>query len=200
MYGLLLRALQGYICTTFGARRWVQVMEENHHRAEGFEPLLHYDLGQFRAVLARSCKVLGRSAASLLEDMGTFMVTNPAMPAPRRLLRFAGNSYGEFLLSLEELPERAKLALYDVCLPRIVVRALGAGEYLLYCKPAQPEVIHLLHGLLRAMADDYGTLVFIEFEERPIAGEGAQNQPALLIRMAEAAHAPANPFQLVVPL
>ena len=119
MYGLLLRALQGYICATFGARRWVQVMEQHLHRAEGFEPLLHYDITLFREVLARSCNVLGRNAATLLEDMGTFVVTNPAMPAPRRLLRFAGNSYGEFLLSLEELPERARLALYDLSLIHI---------------------------------------------------------------------------------
>ena len=193
MYGLLLRALEGYVCTTFEEGRWSLMLEGAGVRASGFEPLLIYDRALFQAVLEQGAKILGRPSAIILEDVGTFVVTNPQFPAPRRLLRFSGESFEEFLLSLEELPERAHLALPDVHLPRIALRQGEDGDYHVSCAPHQPEVLHILHGLLRAMADDYGALVFIDQDMI----EGSRlGQNALTIRMAEIAHAQGNQFQL----
>jgi hypothetical protein len=47
----------------------------------------------------------------LLEDIGTYLVTDPALEPLRRLLRFGGDTFAEFLGSLEELPDRARLAM-----------------------------------------------------------------------------------------
>lgn len=180
MYGLFLRALQGYVSTTFGARLWGQVLTRAGFLGDTFEPLLPYDTELFRRVLSATAEVLDRPADVVLEDLGTHIVTNPAYPAPRRLLRFGGATYADFLLSLEELPDRARLALPDIALPPMLLEELDPSHFVLSCPLTMPALSHVLIGVLRAMADDYGALVVIDSE--PIAGAGI----ALSIRL----HAP----------
>lgn len=190
MYGLFLRALQGHVDTTFGPAAWGAVLSAAGIRAAGFEPLISYGAPLFRRVIAAAGQVLDRPVGSLLEDVGNFVVTNPAQPAARRLLRFGGAGFGDFLLSLEELPDRARLALPDVDFPRLQLCDRGGGDYLLAWQAEVPELAYLLLGILRSLADDYGALVMIEVE----MAEG--DRAALAIRLLEAQFAAGNRFDL----
>lgn len=190
MYGLFLRALQGYYVATFGEEAWVRMLLQAGLPIDGFEPLVAYDATRFRAVTGAAAQALGRPAEVILEDLGTFIVTNPAYTAPRRLLRFCGRSFPEFLLSLEELPDRARLALPDMDVPPIRLTHRGPGAYALHWEAEIPDLIHILLGMLRAMADDYGALVFIEGETAP---DGRQ---ALSIRLAATRFASGRRFDL----
>lgn len=190
MYGLFLRALQGYCLATFGPDRWGEVLLRADMPAEGFEPLLPYSAPQFRQVLTAARTVLGRPAEVILEDLGTYIVTDPRVTAPRRLLRFCGATFAEFLGTLEELPDRARLALPDVEVPPLHIDEPGPGAYRLRWETEVPEMIHLLLGVLRAMADDYGALVFIE------AVVGRDGAPCLSIRLAAARFARGRSFAL----
>lgn len=111
MHGLLLRSIQAYLRATFGAAVWGRVLRNAGQSAEGFEPMLPYDGEVLERVLAVSAAELDRSVETVLEDVGTFLVASPGHQALRRLLRFGGASFAEFLQSLEELPDRARLAL-----------------------------------------------------------------------------------------
>lgn len=190
MFGLLLRAFQSYVCTTFGPRPWGQVLTQVGFMGEGFEPLLPYDRALFDRVLATAAEILERPVETVLEDLGTHIVTNPAYPAPRRLLRFGGATYGDFLLSLEELPDRARLALPEAALPPVMLEETGPSQYVLSCPLALPALGHVLTGILRAMADDYGALVVIEPEPLPEPGV------ALSIRLHEPEFTAGRSFRL----
>lgn len=191
MYGLFLRALQCYTGATFGAKAWSQVMARAGVLAEGFEPLLDYDAALLRKVLRAAAQVLARPAEAMLEDVGTYIVTRSPSAATRRLLRFGGASFPEFLLSLEELPSRARLALPEVDFPRLTLSECGPGEYRLSCRVEVPELMYVLLGVLAAMADDYGALVVLEVEP-PLRGRAS-----LAIRLAEARFAEGRSFRLV---
>lgn len=191
MYGLFLRAFQGYVSATFGLAAWAQVLARGGIMADGFEPLLSYDAALFRKVVAAAGKVLERPPETMLEDMGTHIVTGNPNAAPRRLLRFGGASFGEFLLSLEELPDRARLALPDIDFPRLVLTERTPGEFRLSCRTEVPELAHVLLGVLSAMADDYGALVVIEAEPP------ARGRAMLTIRLAEVRFAEGQSFNLV---
>ena len=67
--------------------------------------------------------------------MGTYLVSHPARAGIRRLLRFGGSDFRDFLHSLEDLPERGRLALPDLLLPPISVSDQGAGRYALGIGP-----------------------------------------------------------------
>ena len=84
---------------------------------------------------------------------------------------FIRSSYdtGEFVPlygpdALEDVRERSHLALPDLDLPDLRLLDLGEGVYRLHCSVMLPGVGHVVVGLLRAMADDYGALVLLDHD------------------------------------
>lgn len=191
MYGLLLRAFQSYVSTMFGADMWHAVGAGDTTRAKRFEPLVSNDSVRFLGVAQAISELLRRPVENVLEDLGTYIITNPAQPAPRRLLRFGGASFADFLFSLEELPERASLALPDLCLPRLELVERGPGDFLLAFACDAPGLAHVLVGMIRAMADDYGALILIDAE--PFR----QDQARIAINLAQTGYSEARRFDLL---
>jgi hypothetical protein len=111
-----------------------------------------------RAARRRISEVLDKHPNALLEDIGTYLVTDPALEPLRRLLRFGGGTFAEFLVSLEELPDRARLAMPELEMPEITLSCRGRGPLHHRCALAGAGIGPLLLGALRAMADDYGAL------------------------------------------
>jgi hypothetical protein len=131
---------------------------------EGFEAMLHYEDAQTLDCFEAAATVLHKHPNALLEDVGTYLVTDPALEPLRRLLRFGGASFLDFLLSLEELRERGRLAIPDLELPQIRVTELDPSSYHVRSRWALPGIAPILLGGLRAMADDYGALVLLRLD------------------------------------
>jgi hypothetical protein len=129
-----------------------------------FEAMWIYDDAVTPAVLAAVCDVLERPYEELLEDIGTYLVSHSNVEALRRLLRFGGVTFVDFLHSLDELPDRARLAVADLDLPRLELVEVNAEQYSLRCYSDMPGWGHLFIGVLRAMADDYGDLAFLDHQ------------------------------------
>ncbi|MBY6056690.1 heme NO-binding domain-containing protein [Leisingera daeponensis] len=162
MHGLINRAIQAFVTSTYGADRWEEVMDEAGLGFTEFEAMLFYTEEQSGSMLAAMEKVLARPLPEMLEDMGTFLVSNPQVEALRRLLRFGGVNYVEFLHSLDDLPDRARLAVSDLHLPGLELLEQAPDQFELICQPGLPGYASVLMGVLRAMADDYGDLVFLD--------------------------------------
>lgn len=190
MHGLINSAIQSFICATYGRGRWRRVAELAGIDPGNFEAMLHHDDKHGRRVLSVLCEDLGRGQAELLEDLGTFLVSHPRMAALRRLLRFGGESYVDFLYSLDELAGRARLAVPDLHLPALELWDCGEGRYTLICHPGLDGYGSVMTGLLRAMADDYGALVVLEHEMPE------QGQEVIRISLVEPAFAQGRNFAL----
>jgi hypothetical protein len=110
-------------------------------------------------LLASAEAVLGSPRDALLEDIGAWL----AMTEPlRRLLRFGGSDYLDFLFSLDDLQGRGQMALPTLCLPELLLHTDAHGRFTLQIRAPKPGWGAVLAGLMRAMADDYGALVLIE--------------------------------------
>lgn len=190
MFGLLLRSIQAYLRGTFGPAVWARVLRAAGQPPEGFEPMLPYDARAVGRVLAAAAQELHRPAEAILEDVGTFLVADPGHRALRRLLRFGGAGFADFLHSLEELPDRARLALPGLRLPQVILAEIGPGRVRLAVTGALPALLPVALGALRAMADDYGALVLIELEQEPGAA-------VLTVQLLETAHGEGQRFALV---
>lgn len=187
MYGLLNHALEGFLRDTYGVARWRAIAQTAGLAFDRFEPLLPYPADLTDLVVAAASERLGRSSETLLEDMGTWLVSPRSDGRLRRLLRFGGAHFDDFLHSLEELPDRARLALPDLNLPEIRLEEQGGGMFRLRVRELFAGAHHVLMGLLRAMADDYGALVLIE------AGSGG-----IMLQLLDIGHAEARHFDLSV--
>jgi len=193
MHGLLNRAIEGYLCETFGRLAWESICADAGLGFSRFESLEHYDDAITERLLAAAVARLGRSRAALLEDMGTYLVVNPRLEGLRRLLRFGGATFGDFILSLEDLPYRGRLALPELSLPALICEETGPGRFELTTRWHLPGYSAVFTGILRAMADDYGTLVMIDAEERA-APDGRTE--VICVRVLDGEYSRARDFHL----
>lgn len=190
MHGLINRSFECFLRITYGEPLWAEVVRDLDAGFDRFEPLLHYDDTISYRMLASASTRLAKAPEALLEDFGTFLVAAPSAQRVRRLLRFGGVDYEDFLASLEDLRGRARLAVPDLDLPGLELRERGGGVYRLACRSTHKGFGHVYLGLLRALADDYGALVLIDFQGEE---DGAE---ILEIRLAEADFAEGNAFDL----
>ncbi|MEM6729239.1 MAG: heme NO-binding domain-containing protein [Pseudomonadota bacterium] len=164
MHGLINRALQCFLRDTYGEELWNRVMERADLGFTCFEAMLHYDEEITGQVLDLAAQQLSKAREDLLEDLGNYLVSHENTEALRRLLRFGGVDFLEFLHSLDDLPGRARLAVPDLVLPSLELTEIGAQEFKLICGNDIPGFGHVMMGVLRAMADDYGALAFLELD------------------------------------
>ncbi len=162
MHGLTNRALECFIRDTYGNRAWDEIACRAGLDFASFEAMLRYDDAMTVAVIDAAVAQLGKPRDVLLEDVGTYLISHPTTEAVRRLLRFGGVGFCDFLGSLEELPGRARLAVPDLDLPQLELIEHSEGAATLYCRSDTPGFGCVLVGILRAMADDYGALVLLE--------------------------------------
>lgn len=190
MLGLINRAIQCFLRDSFGDAAWQAVARRAGVGMDGFEPMLHYDIVQTGALVDAAVQVLDRPRESLLEDLGTYLVSHPNLEPLRRLLRFGGTGFRDFLLTLEDMPGRGRLALPDLELPALALEEVGADSYMLTCRSVLPGAGHVVLGLLRAMADDYGALVLLEH-----VGTGPEGERISVV-LLDAAFAAGRRFDL----
>jgi hypothetical protein len=194
MYGLVNRALQRFICSSYGDAAWAEIAQASGLRHEAFEPLLLYPDDLTGTIVAAAAERLRQAPDELLEDLGTFLVSHPSYEAARRLLRFGGSDFVELLQSLDDLPDRARLALPGLDFPRISVDMPRPGRIVLVCGQGLPGFSRVLTGLLRGLADDYGTLAMIDH-----AGAGC-DEARITVDIHNTSFARARRFDLAIPV
>ena len=200
MHGLMNRAVQDFLQVTYGQATWEAVREAADLPENGFEPLLSYDDALTTAMLSAAVDHLEKPREDILADIGTFLVSHPRTERVRRLLRFGGAEFGDFLHSLDDLPARVGLALPAFHLPRMTLRvdeAGGEGAFLLTCDEAPEGWGHVMMGVIAAMADDYGALVLLEHRD---ASRGCGDAPSetIGIRLMLSDYADARAFDLTL--
>ena len=194
MHGLINRSLECFLNDTYGADVWHDVVKGAGLGFKHFEPMLDYDDALSYAVLAAAANRLSKSNDTLLEDLGTYLVSSPNVKSLRRLLRFGGVTFVDFLHSLDDLYDRAKLAVPELELPKISLLNDGNnGSFKVVCKGPHRGFGRVILGLLRAMADDYGALVFMEYHG---AGEGYEE---ISITLVQSGYADGRDFSLAHP-
>lgn len=192
MHGLINRSLQCFLRDTYGVAAWGSIAREADIDVSGFEAMLTYEDALTDAVIEAAVTVLDRSRETLLEDLGAYLVSHETLTSLRRLLRFSGVNFSDFVNSLEELPDRGRLALPNLEMPELDLQEMEHGQFQLRCTAPLRGVGHIMVGLLRAMADDYGALVLLEHQ----GAEGGVE--VISIRIADQAFNEARPFSLGV--
>ena len=162
MHGLILWIFEAFVRLTYGDQVWEKVLTDLDLHVQSVEPMFHYDVQIALSILRQLSIEQRRDRNSLLEDFGTFLVTDPRVERVRRLLRFGGVEYTDFLHSLEELKGRAHLAVPDLTLPDILVDEVSPHVFEVTCENSPKGVPYVLLGALRALADDYGSLAYLD--------------------------------------
>ncbi|MEO0860820.1 MAG: heme NO-binding domain-containing protein [Pseudomonadota bacterium] len=159
---MICKALEGYVRTTHGDGIWDQACRDAGIKTRSFETVHEYPDEKFDRVLMSVAGTLGRRIAVLMEDMGMWVVTHPPLAPVRRLFRFSGETFSAFMVSLDEINDRAQMALPGLELPIYRVRSDEPGAYVVRSTWVSEGGGPLLCGVLQALADEYGALVLLE--------------------------------------
>ncbi|MBE0454475.1 MAG: heme NO-binding domain-containing protein [Roseovarius sp.] len=165
MNGLINRAIEWFVRDNYGESLWIGVVEALALREAAFEPLMPCEPEITERLIGALAAQIGRASDELLEDLGTYLVSHPRTEAVRRLLRFSGVDFTDFLYSLDDLSDRARLVISDLALPEIRLFLEREGLYRIeVARGVQNGLCFgpVLVGLIRAMADDYGALVMLD--------------------------------------
>ncbi|WP_298676801.1 heme NO-binding domain-containing protein [uncultured Lentibacter sp.] len=190
MHGLINRTIQAFVSDTRGADFWRDVAQQAQLGFDDFEAMLSYDAQLTERVLQAAAEALGLPQEALLEDIGAYLVSHEKTESMRRLLRFGGVDFVEFLHSLDDLPDRARLAVDDLVLPQLELEEHGSDRFSLTVRAKITGFGAVLMGVLRGMADDYGALVLLDYMAR---GPGEER---IDIQLIEAAFAEGRGFDL----
>lgn len=161
MHGMVNRALQGFLTATYGDAVWAETRSQAGLGFDGFEAMLSYPDEVTLVCFQAAADILHKPPNVILEDLGTWLVTDQHLEPLRRLLRFSGTNFPAFLLALEDVGDRGRLVLPDLDLPEIAVEQQGAGRFRVRARWGLPGIGPILMGALRAMADDYGALAVL---------------------------------------
>ncbi|WP_439521230.1 heme NO-binding domain-containing protein [Marivita sp.] len=162
MHGLIFRTVEAFVSDGFGAELWAKAVALGEVEVTSFEAMLQYDPAYFPKLLNGCAQALDRSQSVILEDVGAYLITHQNHASVRRLMRFGGDSFSELLHALDDLPGRTRLAVSGLDLPQIHVREPIPHRFTISCRGNPVGFGHVLVGLLRAMADDYGTLAVLD--------------------------------------
>ncbi|MCR8725064.1 heme NO-binding domain-containing protein [Frigidibacter sp. ROC022] len=193
MHGLINRSIQVFLTETYGERAWLAVARGSGAEIADFESMQSYDDAVTGMILAAAERVLQKPRARILEDIGTWLIAKRQPDTVRRLLRFGGVDFVEFLYSLDDLPGRVRLAVNDLDLPAMELEEHAPFTYTLTLRGGPPGFGQVLQGLLQAMADDYGALAVIE---QTAARPGLE---VLRIQLFQTDYALGRGFQLQAP-
>jgi len=165
MLGVVNKAIEHFIRATYGDRVWHDAAEHALVSDHDIEPMLMYSDEITYHLIDGLIQTTGKPRQDVLDDLRTFLVTPPHGRMVRRLLRFGGATFDDFLISMGDLNDRVALALPDLDLPTISVDLCVTDRAVITVENRIHGFANVLQGLLRAMADDYGTLVFIDIGE-----------------------------------
>lgn len=163
MQRLVVRAIEEFLRDTHGDALWTRVVADCDARTRegvtGSAPVPRDREQQIHQLLSVTAERLRRPVGELFEDMGAWLARREAI---RRLLRFSGRDFRDFLMRLEELPGRAHFVIPDLDMPQIEITLQSNQSLRLSFPHSAPGWSEILAGVLRVMADDYGTLALIE--------------------------------------
>lgn len=181
MHGLLNRAIECFVRDTYGDATWAETALSCGLSGHTPEPMLPVRPDLTDALVDAACRQLGKARHDLLEDLGIYLVRHDRYEGLRRLLRFSGRTFGEFILSLDELADRVRLVLPGTDFFSLNVQSYPGRRFEVNSVSAYAGFPRILFGALRAMADDYGVLATMD-----ISDTGASGHARLLVTV----HAP----------
>lgn len=196
MHELITRSIECFIRDTYNEPFWMSCLGACGLSGESTDTLYRANARDTIAIVEAAAHALGKQPEYLLEDLGTYLVSHRNCQRLRRLLRFSGETFEDFLHSLDDLPGRARLAVGDLILPSLELWEEAQGQYRLDVGTNLAGFESVLLGALRAMADDYGALVLIEIDEAIDRDQTSAQSTRIFISLLDGAFAEGKDFDL----
>jgi Haem-NO-binding len=161
MYGLVNKAIQGFVTSQFGAEAWDKVRREAGFEGISFVSMNPYPDDISYKLVGAGSKLLGIPAEQVLEAFGMYWITFTAKEGYGPMLAMMGNTLPEFLSNLDPMHERLRLTFPALKPPRITVTEVTANSLRLHYYSERSGLTSFVVGLLKGLAETKKTTVQI---------------------------------------
>lgn len=159
MHGFIIRGIELFLRARHGDAVWAAVCAATGLDRRGTQIMRNYKTEMVQRMILSASTVLHMERDECLEDVGGWI---PRLDSVRYLMRFSGSCFEDFVLSLDDLHDRARVVLPGLELPKIATQMIAPQRYSLEILSEAQDWYPVLAGLLRGMADDYGVLAIVE--------------------------------------
>ncbi|WP_347266479.1 heme NO-binding domain-containing protein [Paracoccus sp. (in: a-proteobacteria)] len=158
MNSLTNSCIRQFLRSSYGDDLWSRVATAAGVRADALLAWTAQADATTAALLVHAARALGKKPGEILEDLGEWLTRQEQL---RRLLRFSGSTFDEFVISLQDLAGRINLVLPDLGLSALLVEKTSRNSFRIASAGRQRLAMRVIVGVLRGMADDYGTLALV---------------------------------------
>lgn len=128
MLGVVNKVIESFVSQRYGDKLWADVLVDLSLPGYEFEAMLTYEDGITYDLIDGLAKRQSKMYQDILEDIGGYLVAEDSQASVRRLLRFGGATFEDFLLSLDDLNDRVALALDILDMPTVAVEPISAEK------------------------------------------------------------------------
>lgn len=183
MYGLVNQAVKDFIVTNQGAEVWRSVAKEAGLDESDFTVMQAYPDQVTYDLVAAAHKVLGLDVETVLEVFGEYWPDYAKRTAYARLMNFAGQSFEDFLKSLDQMHARIQMSLPELDPPSFEVAESADGDLQLHYYSRREGLAPMVKGLLRGLAKQFDLTISVEQVGSVAAG---QDHDTFVIRYVDA--------------
>ena len=158
MHNLANRGLETFLRSNYGGEAWADIALHAGIKVDEFATWRSSTDIITGTVVVSAAKHLKKPPGELLEDIGEWLTQQEQI---RRLLRFSGSSFEEFVYSLQDISGRINLVVPDLKFSDLHVQEPYPRHFRIMSGRDQRHAMRVLMGALRGMADDFGTLAVV---------------------------------------
>jgi hypothetical protein len=171
MYGLLNRAIQELVETTFGTDAWERIATKVSPEAFNFIAMKKYPDELTYDLVAAVAEESGLPAEDVMESFGEFWTTYTGHVGYGDLMKMMGNDPITFLKNLDHMHARIATIYPDLEPPKFVITELGGNRYEMEYHSHRPGLAPVVVGLIRGVGKMFSTelkLTLLEAKTQPV--------------------------------
>lgn len=162
MYGLINKAVQGYLCETFGKEQWCSIAQEAGAYHAGFISLETYPDEITYALVAKTSARLSIPADTLWERLGEYWIRYTASEGYGEFFACQAHGMMAFLENLNAMHERMALIHPQMRSPKFELRKISADSYELDYFSTRQGLAAFVKGMLHGLSKQFNQPADIE--------------------------------------
>lgn len=161
MYGLVNKALQGFVQSQYGSSSWEKIKSKANINIDSFISMQSYPDEVTYQLAAAVSKELQISLEEVLEAFGIYWVRFTAEEGYGQMLELCGTSLKEFLMNLDALHARIGLTFPELRPPSFTCTNITENSLQLHYYSKREGLTSFVIGLIKGLGKKFDTHVKI---------------------------------------
>ncbi|MFZ4784286.1 MAG: heme NO-binding domain-containing protein [Flavobacteriales bacterium] len=165
MYGLVNKAIKGFVVKSFDEETWVKICDHAKFEDYDFLSFQSYPDDLTYRLVGSASALLNMSQESILEAFGEYWILYTASEGYSDMLSVSGSTFPEFIGNLDMLHFRVSNIMPELRPPMFTSQMIDERSLVLHYASDRPGLTHMVIGLLRGLGKRFDLEVDVSMIE-----------------------------------